>query len=85
MTSILTQKQKDSIIGYLSENLAEIHNDPETFAGILIRAAENDDRFHTVLMEWLNRKTRFSDIVIHGYSLNELAYSAGQTDKNRHY
>lgn len=73
MTSILTQKQKDSLIGYLSENLAEIHNDPETFAGILIRAAESDDRFHTVLMEWLNRKTRFSEIVIHGYSLNELA------------
>lgn len=73
MTSILTQKQKDSVIGYLSDKLAEPHNDPNDFARILFRASEHDARFRKVLMEWLNRKTRFSDIVITGYSLNELA------------
>ena len=73
MKRALTADQRSMIVRFLEGNLAEPHNDPNNFVDILVHAAEEDQRFRTVLIEWIHRKTFFSEIVVNGYSLNNIA------------
>ena len=73
MEKALTEQQLGMIVSFLEDNPPEVHNDPHEFADILAHAAAADPRFRRVLMEWLNRKTFFTDIVVNGYSLNDIA------------
>lgn len=73
MKRALTAEQRNTIVRFLEDNLAEPHNDPNDFVDILVHAAEEDQRFRTVLTEWIHRKTFFSEIAVNGYSLNDIA------------
>ena len=68
-----SEREKARLLSFLQENLVGTDPRPQEFADFLFKAVNQDSDFYRVLREWFNYSVEYTDIVVNGFSLNQLA------------